>query len=129
MFGGMICYVEHLSVLLDSTFTNISHFCFNTDASSNYTFTLNKMLKQNDIHEFVKAMLKEVCDHEDREHWKMFLRSKIPKECKTILVVLSFKRKQNSDSRVLKHKARLCNHSGMQQWGKDFLESCAPVVN
>ena len=122
-------YAENVSSLIDNTINNIPHFCLNTDASSNDTFTLTEMLKQDDISEFVKAMVKEVCDHEDREHWEMFLRSKIPQGCKTILAVWSFKRKRYPDGRVLKHKARLCAHGGMQQWGIDFWETYAPVVN
>ena len=30
---------------------------------------------------------------------------------------------------AVKHKARLCAHGGMQQWGIDFWETYAPVVN
>ena len=40
----------------------------NTDVSSNDTLTLTEMLKEEDIDEFVRAMVKEVADHEDREH-------------------------------------------------------------
>ena len=28
-----------------------------------------------------------------------------------------------------KHKARLCAHGGMQQWGKNYWETLLPVVN
>ena len=93
----VMCYTQNTSALFDSTLNDISHFCFNTDASSNDTFTLTEMLKQKDISEFVKAMMKEVADHEDREHWEMFLRSKMPEGCKTILAVWSFKRKRYPD--------------------------------
>ena len=63
LFARMICYVENLSVFLDRTLNNIPHLCLNTDVSSNDTFTLTKMLKQDDISEFVKVMVKEVADH------------------------------------------------------------------
>eukprot|EP00957_Ditylum_brightwellii_P140542 10707434-Ditylum_brightwellii.AAC.1 len=29
----------------------------------------------------------------------------------------------------MKHKARLCAHGGMQQWGVNFWETYSPVVN
>eukprot|EP00957_Ditylum_brightwellii_P103456 7883200-Ditylum_brightwellii.AAC.1 len=29
----------------------------------------------------------------------------------------------------MKHKARLCAHGGMQQWGINFWETYSPVVN
>ena len=30
---------------------------------------------------------------------------------------------------INKHKARLCAHGGMQQWGVNYWETYAPVVN
>ena len=48
---------------------------------------------------------------------------------KTIQAIWSFKRKSFPDDRLNKHKARLCAHSGMQQWGVNYWETYAPVVN
>ena len=86
------------------------------------------MLKQKDYQDFIKAMSVEIDDHTTRQHWKVHLRS----ECnfpKTILAVWSFKRKRFPDGSLNKHKARLCAHGGMQQWGVHYWETFAPVVN
>jgi hypothetical protein len=90
---------------------------------------LKDILKQEDFKDFVVAMKKEVEDHEQREHWTLMPRSEMPKDTKTILSVWSFKRKRYPDGRVLKHKARLCAHSGMQTWGVNYWETYAPAVN
>ncbi len=48
---------------------------------------------------------------------------------KPIKAIWSFKRKRYPDGRILKHKARLCAHCGMQTWGEKYWETYAPVVN
>ena len=47
----------------------------------------------------------------------------------TILAIWSFKRKRFLDGSLNKHKARLCAHGGMQQWGVNYWETYSPVVN
>jgi hypothetical protein len=74
-------------------------------------------------------MIKEVEDHEGRDHWELVLRSTIPKGIKTIQAIWSFKRKRFPDGTLNKHKARLCAHGGMQQWGENYWETYSPVVN
>ena len=87
------------------------------------------MLKQDDRDEFVNAMQVEVDAHQTREHWEIIPRSQMPKEMKTIMAIWSFKRKRLPDGILNKHKARLCAHGGMQQWGVNYWETYAPVVN
>ena len=57
------------------------------------------------------------------------LRSNLPSGVKIILSIWSFKRKRIPDGRILKYKARLCAHGGMQRWGIDYWETYSPVVN
>ena len=59
----------------------------------------------------------EIEDHETREHWVTYKREEIPKGHKTIMAIWSFKRKRFPDGTIMKYKARLCAHGGMQQWG------------
>jgi hypothetical protein len=54
---------------------------------------------QDDRAEFIQAMIKEVEDHEGRDHWELVLHSTIPKGIKTIQAVWSFKRKRFPDGR------------------------------
>ena len=86
------------------------------------------MLKQEDKSKFIEAMMKEAKDHKTREHWEVIDRSTIPKGARPILSIWSFKQKRFPDGRIMKYKARLCAHGGMQ-WGVDYWETYSPVVN
>ena len=92
--------------------------CFSTLAqssvASNETFNYKEALQQADYHDFVKAMIHEVDDHEQRAHWTLTKRCDLPPGTKTILSIWSFKRKRYPDGTLNKHKARLCAHGGMQ---------------
>ena len=48
---------------------------------------------------------------------------------KTIQAIWSFKCKRYPDGTLNKHKAQLCVHGGMQQWGVSYWEAYSPVVN
>ncbi len=74
-------------------------------------------------------MLKESSEHENRKHWEVIPRSEIPPGVKAIQAIWSFKRKRFPDGSLNKHKAQLCAHGGMQQWGVNYWETYAPVVN
>jgi len=107
--------------------------CFLTLAqsseASNETFTYKQALQEPDYHDFIKAMVHEVEDHESRDHWTCMRRSDMPENTKTIMSIWSFKRKRYPDGMLNKHKARLCDHSGMQTWGTSYWKTYAPVVN
>ena len=95
------------------------------------------MMKQDDKTEFITAMLKEIDDHEIRDHWTLMRWKNIPPECLNpttvksdiIMSIWSFKRKRFPDGQLMKYKARLCDHGGMQRWGVKYWETYAPVVN
>ena len=74
-------------------------------------------------------MQKEIFDHESRNQWTIVHRSTLPLATKTIQAILSFKRKRFPDGRMNKHKARICAHGGMQEWGENYWETYIPVVN
>jgi hypothetical protein len=86
-------------------------------------------MHEKDYHEFVKAMIKEVDDHENRNHWTIMHCCDMPVDAKTIMNIWSFKLKQYLDSSLNKHKAHLCAHGIMQTWGQKYWEMYAPVVN
>ena len=68
------------------------------------------MLKQVDKNDLIQAMIKEVRDHEIREHWMVIDRSTLPPGNRTILSIWPFKQERFPDGRIMKHKARLCAH-------------------
>ena len=43
--------------------------------------------------------------------------------------ICSFKRKITPNGRLIKHKAYLCAHGGMQKWGINYWWTFYPVVN
>ena len=45
------------------------------------------------------------------------------------MYILSFKIKKYQYGKLIKHKSRLCDHGGMNQWGMNNLETYYPVAN
>ena len=70
----------------------------------------------------------EIEDHAAHKHW-MVRKQKDCGNPKTILVIWSFKRKRFPNGRLNKHKACLCAHGCMQQWGVNYWETFTRVVN
>jgi hypothetical protein len=106
--------------------------CFSTLAQSsralNEIFNYKQVLQEPDYHEFVKGMVNKVDDHEFQVHWTPTKCCDILPWTKTIMSILSFKRKQYPDGTLNKHKAPLCVHGGMQTWGQNYWVMYAPVV-
>ena len=115
--------------LFDGTINQLHNYALATELGNNEVFTFTQAMRQDDRALFIEAMMKEVEDHEKREHWALVLRATIPKGVKTIQAIWSFKRKRFPDGTLNKHKARLCAHGGMQQWGENYWETYSPVVN
>ena len=125
----MIKRFEELNEHYDGTTNQIHFLSFTTDISSNEVFTYKEAMNQEDKHLFVDAMQKEVADHELRDHWTIVPCSTVPKTAKPIQAIWSLKRKRRPDGTLVKHKARLCAHGGMQQWGTNYWETYSPVIN
>jgi hypothetical protein len=96
------------------------HFCYAAITNENDSYTFKNMLQQPDKAQFIKAMTKEVEAHKILEHWTAMLQKDLPEDANTILSIWSFKQKTLPDGQILKYKARLCAHGGMQQWGVDY---------
>ena len=86
-------------------------------------------MKQEDKLNFVQAMEKEIEDNESRDHWSIVEQWSVPDTAKPIRAIWSFKQKRQPDGTLLKHKAHLCAHGGMQTWGTNYLETYSLVVN
>ena len=124
----MMAHMSLVNQHFDGAFNYFHPFAL-VSTTDNDTFTLKDMLKQDDRADFIKAMVLELDDHESRNHWTLMPRSQILSQAKIILSIWSFKRKRFPDGRIMKHKARLCAHGGMQRWGEDYWETYSPVVN
>ena len=86
-------------------------------------------MKRDDKLDFVDATEKEISDHEKGGHWSIVHRDTFQNKARPIKAIWSFKQKRKPDGELLKHKARLCAHGGMQQWGDSYWETYSPVVN
>ena len=112
-----------------STINSFAHHVFAAGKENNESYTFREMLKQDDREDFLTAMEVEIFAHEERDHWEIVPCSEMPQDMKTIMEIWSFKRRRHPDGTLNKHKARLCAHGGMQQWGVNYWETYAPVVN
>jgi len=126
---AFVTHLENVNSLFDETICMTNQMIFATISANNDVYTLKEMLRLDEIAPFVTAMIKEIEDHEVRDHWEIIDRMDLPKGAKTSLSVWAFKLKGFPDGQVMKHKARLNAHGGMQRWGVDYWETYAPVVN
>ena len=92
-------------------------------------FTFRNAMKQDDKLAFIDAMEKDITEHENGGHWLIFHRNILPNKAQPIKAIWSFKRKRKPDGELLKYKACICAHGGMQQWGDSYWGTYLPVVN
>ena len=93
-----VTHLENVKTLFDNSINECHFYIYNAVASTNDVYTLKEMLQLKDIFEFVIAMMKEIEDHEERDHWMLFKRADMPKKkgAKTILSVWALKNKATS---------------------------------
>ena len=60
---------------------------------------------------------------EDQDQWSIEEQLSVPDTAKPIGAIWSFKRRRRQNGALLKHKARLCAHGGMQTWGTNYRET------
>ena len=53
--------------------------------ASNKVFTYKNAMKEDDYHEFVKAMFKEISEYKAQDHWTMMEARELPPAVKTIM--------------------------------------------
>ena len=86
-------------------------------------------MKAKDSDDFKTAMRKEVNNLCKADVFDIMPLSDKPKDRKLIKFIWSFKRKRSPLGVLIKHKARLCVHGGMQEKGVDYFNTFAPVIN
>ena len=120
-------YQEDIDPNVDGYTIFLHPFSFAAQTAGNEVFHFHQAMREDDREECVKAMIKELEDHRKNKHWKLVKRSEI-NGAPTIKAIWSFKRKHRSDGSLLKYKARLCAHGGMQIHGGGYWDTYAPVV-
>ena len=70
---------------------NASSIMSTTAVASNGVFTYKNAMKEDDYHEFSKAMIKEISKHKAKDHWMMMERRELLPGVKTTITIWSFK--------------------------------------
>ena len=91
-----------------------------TQSPNNDMYTYKTTLEQDDRKDFVKVMMKEIIDHEQRKHWSIIHREDLSIAAKKALAIWLSKRKIFLDSGIQKYEARICAHGDMQIWGENY---------
>jgi hypothetical protein len=98
-FSNAMDSYHQVNTLYDGTIN-----CFSTMAqssiASNMTFTYKEAMCESDYCEVVKAMVKEVEDHESRNQWTIMQLCNMPNDTKTIMSIWSFKCKRYPDEKL-----------------------------
>ena len=111
---------HEVNELYDGILNEVHHLMYSTNITTNKYFTFRNAMKQEDKMSFVDAMKKEILDHKNSKHSSIVHCNTLPNKSLPIKSIWSFKRKQKPDGELMKHKARMCAHGGMQQWGNSY---------
>jgi hypothetical protein len=84
---------------------------------------------QQDGKQFVEAIVKEINGHMENQNWRLIKRSEVPEGEPIQQSVWAMQRKRNlTTGKIVKHKARLNLHGGMQEYGVNYYNTHALVV-
>ena len=93
----MVSRFPEVNELYDGTLKAVHTYAFSAitlDMSNNEVFTYTKAMQQPNLKQLIKAMVKEIEDHESRHHWAIIRRSTIPPGHKPIQAIWSYKHKR-----------------------------------
>ena len=86
-------------------------------------------IRQPDRKKIVEAIVKEVNGHVENQNWNLIKRSKVPVGEPIQQSVWAMCRKRNlTTGEIVKHKARLNLHGGMQEYRVNYHDTHAQVV-
>ena len=93
------------------------------------TMYYSNALKAPDKEQFIKAMKKDILDHETRNHWELVPQLQVPNGTVILPAVWSMKRKHRIlTNNVYKWKTRLNVHGSKQIKNVHYWETFSPVV-
>jgi hypothetical protein len=94
------------------------------------TIYYHETLHQPDKQNFIEAMAREIDDHNEKGHWRLIRRSKLPSVTRVLPSVCAMRPKRElSTGEVIKFKARLNVDGSKQQAGIDYDQTYAPVAS
>ena len=86
-------------------------------------------MKDDYCEDFMKATEKEIKYLTTEDFWEILPESSLPYSAHIIRLIWSFKRKRDPFGEIIKHKAILFVHGGIQREGSDFQNRFTPIVN
>ena len=90
----------------------------------------HQALKEPDKDQFLQAIVKEINDHIEGNHWQLIPKSEVPNGTKILDTVWAMKRKRDIKTReIYKYKARLNIHGGQQEYDIHYTDTYSPVVS
>ena len=94
------------------------------------TLSFRDAMNQPDRDEFIRAMVDEIKDHSDREHWELYPKRNVPHGHPIARAVWSMKRKRRlTTGETYKHKSRVTYDGSQQVHGLNYWDTFSPVVN
>ena len=90
--------------------------------------TQSQMLRGEDSKHFVSSQRDEIDGLQGAHIFAYKKRSTLPEGASILNSIWSYRRKRHPDGTLLKYKSRICADGSMQEQGRDFTESYAPVV-
>jgi hypothetical protein len=90
--------------------------------------TQAQMLRAGDSKEFIRHQRDEIDALQGAKVFAYRRRSDLPEGASILNSIWSYRRKRRPDGTLLKYKTRICADGSMQQQGRDYNESYAPVV-
>ena len=87
-------------------------------------------IRQPNRKQFVETIVKEVNGHVENQNWNLIKRSKVPVGEPILQSVWSMRQKRNLTTtlEIVKHKACLNLHGGMQEYGFNYYDTHASAV-
>jgi len=128
-FKAQLDHISEINKLPDGSYNASLPMALQADLSTNDTLYYGQAMKAKDSEDFKSAMRKEVNDLYEADVFEIIPLKDKPRDRKLIKFIWSFKRKRSPIGVLIKHKARLCVHGGMQEKGVDYFNTFAPVVN
>ena len=114
LFRAHFDHINAINKLQDGTNNLVDPRLLAASMANKDTMHYGKAMKAPDVKDFICAMEKEVTDLKNTGVWKLVKKTEMSKDAKLIRLIWSFKCKRNPLGQLIKHKARLCVHGGMQ---------------
>ena len=78
-FSRVLKHLEDVNTLFDNSINVFHAMMFAANQEHNETYNFKDMLRHDDCQQLIDKMMVEVNAHEDRDHWNLIKRKKLPR--------------------------------------------------